>query len=162
MRANDRRANKVPAEYGAKAITADEALGDSKNKAVLDTLKVLPTVRGLALGAFGEFSESINVLIEEMAHEGALKNPGKFGQNNYKAAFGKYSLVAKASAGASCVHHGSQVALCRTWVYRRHRPAAGCGAPCLDPSPGRLAGRRRLPPEREGDCRPHLRGFECA
>ena len=85
MRANDRRANKVPAEYGAKAITADEALGDSKNTAVLDTLKVLPTVRGLALGAFGEFSESINVLIEEIAHEGALKNPGKFGQNNYKA-----------------------------------------------------------------------------
>jgi hypothetical protein len=25
------------------------------------------------------------VLIEEMAHEGALKNPGKFGQINYKA-----------------------------------------------------------------------------
>jgi hypothetical protein len=24
-----------------------------------------------------------------MAHEGALNNPGKFGKNNYKAAFGK-------------------------------------------------------------------------
>jgi hypothetical protein len=27
------------------------------------------------VGAFGEFSESINVLIQGLAHEGALKNP---------------------------------------------------------------------------------------
>jgi hypothetical protein len=46
-------------------------------------------VRGSALGAFGEFSNSINVLIQGLAHEGALKNPGKFGQSNYKAAYGQ-------------------------------------------------------------------------
>jgi hypothetical protein len=46
-------------------------------------------VRGIALGAFGEFSESINVLILGLAHEGALKNPDKFGQSNYKAAYGQ-------------------------------------------------------------------------
>jgi hypothetical protein len=46
-------------------------------------------VRGIALGAFGEFSESINVLIQGLAHEGALKNPNKFGQSNYKAAYGQ-------------------------------------------------------------------------
>ena len=45
-------------------------------------------MRGIALGAFGEFSESVNLLIEGLAHEGALKNPGKFGQSNYQAAFG--------------------------------------------------------------------------
>jgi hypothetical protein len=45
-------------------------------------------VRGTALGEFVEFSESINVLIQGLAHEGALKNPGKFGQRNYKAAYG--------------------------------------------------------------------------
>jgi hypothetical protein len=44
-------------------------------------------VRGIALEAFGEFSESINVLIQGLAHEGALKNPDKFGQSNYKAAY---------------------------------------------------------------------------
>jgi hypothetical protein len=36
-----------------------------------------------------ELSESIIVLIGEMVHEGALKNPENFGQNNYKAAFGQ-------------------------------------------------------------------------
>jgi hypothetical protein len=29
------------------------------------------------------------LLIEEIAHEGALKDPDKFGQNNYKAVFGQ-------------------------------------------------------------------------
>jgi hypothetical protein len=29
------------------------------------------------------------VLIQGLAHEGALKNPGKFGQSNYKAAYGQ-------------------------------------------------------------------------
>ena len=46
-------------------------------------------MRGIALGAFGKFSESTNVLIQGLAHEGALKNPGKFGQSNYKAAYGQ-------------------------------------------------------------------------
>jgi hypothetical protein len=68
----------------------------------------------------------------------------------------------KASVGVFCGHHGIRVALCRPWVYWRHRPAAGFGAPCPGPSPGRLAVRRRLPPERGGDCRPLLRRFEGA
>jgi hypothetical protein len=41
------------------------------------------------MGAFGEFSESINLLIQGLAHEGALKNPGKFGQSNYKEKYGE-------------------------------------------------------------------------
>ena len=32
-------------------------------------------MRGIALGAFGEFTEYINVLIEITSHEGALNNP---------------------------------------------------------------------------------------
>jgi hypothetical protein len=57
--------------------------------AVLGALRAISTVRGTALEAFGEFSESINVLIQGLAHEGALKNPDKFGQSNYKAAYGQ-------------------------------------------------------------------------
>jgi hypothetical protein len=32
-------------------------------------------VRGIALGSFGAFSKSINVLIQGLAHEDVLKNP---------------------------------------------------------------------------------------
>ena len=46
-----------------------------------EALKAMPQVRGIALGAFGEFSESINLLIDGLAHEGALKNSDKFGQS---------------------------------------------------------------------------------
>jgi hypothetical protein len=52
-------------------------------------LRALPKVRGIALGASGEFSESVNFLIEGRALEFPLKNPGKFGQSNYQAAFGQ-------------------------------------------------------------------------
>jgi len=34
-------------------------------------------------------SESVNALIQGLSHEGALKNPGKFGQSNYKATYGQ-------------------------------------------------------------------------
>jgi hypothetical protein len=45
-------------------------------------------VRGIALGAFGEFSDSVNLLIEGLAHhEGTLTNLDKHGQANYQAAF---------------------------------------------------------------------------
>jgi hypothetical protein len=44
---------------------------------------------------FCEFSESVNLLIEGLAHEGALKNPGKYGQSNYQAAFGQIHLRLK-------------------------------------------------------------------
>ena len=53
-----------------------------------EALKAMSQVRGIALGAFGEFSESINLLIDGLAHEGALKNSDKFGQSKYKAAYG--------------------------------------------------------------------------
>jgi hypothetical protein len=89
VRAADRRADLVPSEYGAKAKKADKAFGAPGSTAVLVALKAIPTVRGIALGAFGELSESINVLIQGLAHEGALMNPGKFGQSNYKAAYGQ-------------------------------------------------------------------------
>jgi hypothetical protein len=89
MRAADRRADLVLSEYEAKAKKADEAFGAPGSTAVLGALRAIPKVGGIALGAFGEFSESINVLIQGLAHEGALKNPGKFGQSNYKAAYGQ-------------------------------------------------------------------------
>jgi hypothetical protein len=85
--AADRRADRVPSEYEVKAKRADEAFGAPGSTAVLEALRAIPTVRGIALGAF--VSESINVLIQGFAHEGALKNPGKFGQSNYKAAYGQ-------------------------------------------------------------------------
>jgi hypothetical protein len=81
--------DKVPAEYEAKAIKADGTFGAPESTVVLDALTALPTVRGLALGVLSEFSESIYVLIEGMAHKSALENHENFGQNNYKAAFGK-------------------------------------------------------------------------
>jgi hypothetical protein len=89
VRAADRRADRVPSECEAKAKRADEAFGAPGSTAVLEAPRAIPTVRGIALEAFDEFSESINVLIQGLAHEGALKNPGKFGQSNYKAAHGQ-------------------------------------------------------------------------
>ena len=76
VRAADRRADLVPSEYETKAKKADEAFGAPGSTADLGALRAIPTVRGIALGALGEFSESINVLIQGLAHEGALKNPG--------------------------------------------------------------------------------------
>ena len=58
------------------------------SSAVQEALKAMPQVRGIALGAFGEFSDSINLLIDGLAHEGALKKSDKFGQSKYKAAYG--------------------------------------------------------------------------
>ena len=71
VRAADRRADLVPSEYEAKAKKADKAFGAPGSTAVLGALRAIPTVRGIALGAFGEFSESINLLIQGTAHEGA-------------------------------------------------------------------------------------------
>jgi hypothetical protein len=79
----------VPSEYEAKAKKADEAFCAPGSTAVLGALRAVPAVRAIALGAFGEFSESISVLIQGLAHEGALKNLDKFGQSNYKAAYGQ-------------------------------------------------------------------------
>jgi len=89
VRAADRCADLVPSEYEANAKRADEAFGAPESTAVLEALRAIPTVRGITLGALGEFSESINVLIQGLAHEGSLKNPDKFGQSNYKASYGQ-------------------------------------------------------------------------
>jgi hypothetical protein len=88
VRAADRRADLVPSEYEAKAKKADGAFGAPGSTAVLGAPRAIPTVRGMALGAFGNFSESTNVLIHGLAHEGVFKNPDKFGQSNYKPAYG--------------------------------------------------------------------------
>ena len=53
-----------------------------------NALNAMPEVKGIVFGALGEFSNSVNVLIDGLAHEGALKNPDRFGQSNYKAAYG--------------------------------------------------------------------------
>ena len=103
VRAADQRAKKVPGEYEAKAKKADQIFGAPGSSAVQDALKAMPQVRGIALGAFGEFSESINLLIDGLAHEGALKNPDKFGQSKYKAAY--------AAVGTTCGNHGNWSAL---------------------------------------------------
>jgi hypothetical protein len=47
------------------------------------------------MGEFGEFSESINVLVQGLAHEGALKNSDKCGQSNYKATYGQINWLLK-------------------------------------------------------------------
>jgi hypothetical protein len=75
--------------FTQKGKKADGAFGAPGSTAVHGALRAILTVRGISLGAFGEFSESINVLIQGLAHEGALKNPGKFGQSNYKAVYGQ-------------------------------------------------------------------------
>ena len=48
----------------SKKKKADEAFGAPGSTAVLGALRAITTVRGIALGAFGEFSESIDVLIQ--------------------------------------------------------------------------------------------------
>ena len=88
MAGADRRAAKVPSEYTSKATKADASFGAQGSSAVREALQALLQVRGIVLGALGEFSESINLLIEGLAHEGALKNPDRFGQSNYQAAYG--------------------------------------------------------------------------
>ena len=74
VRGADRRAAKVPSEYTAKATKADATFGAQGTSAVRDALRALTQVRGIVLGAPGEFSEPTN--------------PDKFGQSNYQAAYG--------------------------------------------------------------------------
>jgi hypothetical protein len=86
-RAVDIRTKQVPREYEAKARRADRDFGAHGTANILAALRRLPEVKGLAVGAFGELSSSFDLLIEGMAHEGALKNPERLGQNSYGAAF---------------------------------------------------------------------------
>jgi hypothetical protein len=67
---------------------AEETFGAPGSTAIRGALRALPKARSNALRAIGEFSESANLFIEGLGHEGALKNPGKFGQSIYMEAFG--------------------------------------------------------------------------
>ena len=58
---------------------------------ILIALNVMPEVKGIAVGALGEFSSSVNVRIDGFAYEDALKNPDQFGQSNYRAAYGRFT-----------------------------------------------------------------------
>jgi hypothetical protein len=73
------RAAQIPLEYEAKALKTDRLYGPPGSTAVQNALHTLPIVCGLAIGVFGEFSDSIQLLIKGMAHEGALKNAAMFG-----------------------------------------------------------------------------------
>jgi hypothetical protein len=85
------RTQKIPAEYEAKAQKTDSLYGTRGASPVLDALRAMPTVRGLAIGAFGEFSDSIKLLIKGMAYEGAIKNAALFGQTDQAKAQGMIS-----------------------------------------------------------------------
>ena len=63
--------------------------GAPGSTAVAQALAGMAQVRGLAVGAFGEFSGTVFKFIDGLAHEGALKSPDHFGQSSYKAAYGQ-------------------------------------------------------------------------
>ena len=73
---------RYPAEYKAKARAADAQFVGGGSGRIPNAPKAMPEVKGIAFGALGEFSSSVNVLIDGFAHEGALKNPDRLGQNN--------------------------------------------------------------------------------
>jgi hypothetical protein len=63
-----RRAANAPSEYENKEKTADETFGAPGSRAVRGALRAMPKVRGIAMGALGEFSESVNLLVEGPSH----------------------------------------------------------------------------------------------
>ena len=89
MSGANRREAMISKEYVAKARRSDAKLGAPGSTAVAQALAGMAQVRGLAVGAFGEFSDTVFKLIDGLAHEGALKNPDRFGQSSYKAAYGQ-------------------------------------------------------------------------
>ena len=78
----DRREHQIPGGYELKAKKTDELLGNPGEQAALDALRELPTVRGLAVGAFGEMSQGIYNLIAGIAYEGAINKPAMFSQRS--------------------------------------------------------------------------------
>ena len=87
FRAADRRVDKIPVEHRAIAREADAQFVGGGSGRTLSALNAIPEVKGIAFGVLGEFSSSVNVLIDCFDHEGDLKNPDWFGQSNYKAAY---------------------------------------------------------------------------
>ena len=89
LRAVDKRVKEIPNEYKNKAIHTDEKFGLPGSSAVQLMLRNYSTVKGLAVGAFGELSNSFNEFIQGAAFEGALnKENFFFGPKNVKAAEG--------------------------------------------------------------------------
>jgi hypothetical protein len=95
VRGAGRREAKVPSEYEKQTKTQMRPSVHQEAKLSVGALRALSKLRAIALRAFGEYSSSVNLLIEDFAHEGALNNPGKFVQGNYKAAFGQIQLWLK-------------------------------------------------------------------
>jgi hypothetical protein len=79
VRASDQRQNEVPSEYKAKARKSDAEYGDPGSSVVLNALRAMPEVKGLAVGAFGELSSNFELLMKGLAYEGALKATRRFG-----------------------------------------------------------------------------------
>jgi hypothetical protein len=79
VRASDQRQNEVPREYIAKARKSDAEYGDPGSSVVLNALRAVPEVKGLAIGAFGELSSNFELLMKGLAYEGALKATRRFG-----------------------------------------------------------------------------------
>mmetsp|Transcript_19704 Transcript_19704/g.44720 ORF Transcript_19704/g.44720 Transcript_19704/m.44720 type:complete len:119 (-) Transcript_19704:272-628(-) len=81
------RVNKIPGEYKAKARAADEQFVGDGSGPIPNALNAMPEVKGIAFGALekkkkvGDFSSSVNVLIDGFGHEGALKNPDRATKN---------------------------------------------------------------------------------
>ena len=67
VRATDRRVNKIPAEYKSKARAADARFVGGGSGRILNALNAMPEVKGIAFGALGEFSNSVNALIDGFA-----------------------------------------------------------------------------------------------
>ena len=65
----DRRAAKVLSEYTGEEKKADESFGALGISAAREAPQSLPQVRGIALRAFGEFSEPASLFMEGLAHE---------------------------------------------------------------------------------------------
>jgi hypothetical protein len=86
VRATDKRAKEIPRDYNKKAKNADKDFGLPGQNSIQQALQLFPTVKGLVFGAYGESSESVNLLIKGLAYEGALKKADSFGQKNQLAA----------------------------------------------------------------------------
>ena len=70
VRGADRCVQSIHSEYEANAKKAHRRFGAPGSSDVLKALRDMPQVRGIALGAFDEFSTSVDLLIEGLAHEG--------------------------------------------------------------------------------------------
>ena len=86
MRAVNVRAKQIPKEYETKAETTDRKYGAAGHRTVKEALNDMPQVRGIAVGAFGELSDEMNLLIKGFAHEGALNNGSLYAGRNKQEA----------------------------------------------------------------------------